>query len=236
MFPGNPPVRAVDGLDLSVAVGEYLTVVGPSGSGKSTLMNIIGLLDQPTTGHYHLDGLDTTALSEAQLSAVRGQWIGFVFQSFHLLPYRTALENVELAGLYAGWSRSRRSAQAADQLDRVGLVHRRHALPVTLSGGERQRVSIARALAHEPRLLLCDEPTGSLDTDNGTAVMDTIDDLHADGLTVVVITHDLEVAARGTRCVAIADGRWHPSAARSQQACSKYAPAGIGQCREGSHE
>jgi len=203
-FPG--PVRALGDVDLTIDRGDYLTVVGPSGSGKTTLLSILGLLDRPTTGRYLLDGHDTTGLTADQLAAVRGQWIGFVFQAFHLLPYRTAAENVELAGLYAGWSRKHRAARADEYLCRVGLAHRRDALPLTLSGGERQRVAIARAIAHQPRLLLCDEPTGSLDTANGAGVMDVFDSLHDDGLTLVVITHDPSVAVRGHRQVAIVDG------------------------------
>ncbi|GAB7051492.1 ABC transporter ATP-binding protein [Catenuloplanes indicus] len=205
-YPGPPPVTALHPADLTVAPGEYLTVVGPSGSGKSSLLNVAGLLDRPTEGGYELDGIDVGALRESARTALRGRRIGFVFQSFHLLPYRTATENVALAQLYAAVPRRRRLAAARDALDRVGLAHRRDALPITLSGGERQRVAIARALVHEPSLLLCDEPTGNLDSATAGTVLDLLDALHAAGITLVVITHDPAVAARGARTVTIRDG------------------------------
>ncbi|MDP9795140.1 putative ABC transport system ATP-binding protein [Catenuloplanes nepalensis] len=205
-YPGPPPVTALRPADLTVAPGEYVTVVGPSGSGKSSLLNVAGLLDRPTAGGYELDGIDVGALRESARTALRGRRIGFVFQSFHLLPYRTATENVALAQLYAAVPRRRRLAAARDALDRVGLAHRRDALPLTLSGGERQRVAIARALVHEPSLLLCDEPTGNLDSATAGTVLDLLDALHATGITLVVITHDPVVAARGARTVTIRDG------------------------------
>ncbi|HEY0237126.1 MAG TPA: ABC transporter ATP-binding protein [Friedmanniella sp.] len=206
VFAGSPPVHALRPTDLTVRAGDYLTVVGPSGSGKSTLLNVLGLLDEPTAGRYRIEGTDLTGLPERARTAVRGQWIGFVFQAFHLLPYRSATENVALAGLYSGLSETQRRARAREHLVRVGLGHRLDALPVTMSGGERQRVAIARALAHEPRLLLCDEPTGSLDRANGRSVLDLFDELHDAGLTLVVITHDETVAARGNRRLTILDG------------------------------
>jgi putative ABC transport system ATP-binding protein len=205
-FPGVPAVEALRPTTLRLDEGDYVTVVGPSGSGKSTLLNVLGLLDRPSAGTYLLDGVDTGTMSERHLTAIRGQWIGFVFQSFHLLAYRSALENVALAGLYAGVTSRERFERADDLLARVGLAHRRDALPALMSGGERQRVAIARAVSHRPRILLCDEPTGALDSVSGANILTLLDELHADGLTLVVITHDLDVAARGTRRLAIRDG------------------------------
>ncbi|MFD0275985.1 ABC transporter ATP-binding protein [Kitasatospora sp. NPDC127111] len=209
-YPGPPPVTALQPCDLSVAPGDYLTVTGPSGSGKSTFLNLVGLLDTPTTGRYLLDGIDTSALPDGDRTALRGRRIGFVFQSFHLLPHRSAAENVALALLYTA-SRGRRGAaerreRARAALVQVGLGHRLDALPTRLSGGERQRVAIARALVGRPSLLLCDEPTGNLDSTTAESVLALLDDLHAEGLTVLLITHDPQVAARGRRTVAIRDG------------------------------
>ncbi|MYS82816.1 ATP-binding cassette domain-containing protein [Streptomyces sp. SID5474] len=207
-YPGPPPVAALRPCDLVVGRGEYVTITGPSGSGKSTFLNVAGLLDRPTTGTYLLDGIDTGTLKERDRTALRGSRIGFVFQSFHLLPHRTATENVELATMYQGGRRSRaeRAAGARESLTRVGLGHRLEHTPTTLSGGERQRVAIARALAADPSLLLCDEPTGNLDTATADDVLALLDALHADGMTILVITHDHAVAARGQRSVAIRDG------------------------------
>ncbi|MFE2721366.1 ABC transporter ATP-binding protein [Kitasatospora sp. NPDC059327] len=209
-YPGPPPVVALTPCDLSVDPGEYVTVTGPSGSGKSTFLNIAGLLDTPTTGRYLLDGIDTGPLPDGERAALRGRRIGFVFQSFHLLPHRSAAENVALALLYTA-ARGRRAAaerraRAREALARVGLDHRADALPTRLSGGERQRVAIARALVGRPALLLCDEPTGNLDTVTARSVLALLDELHAQGLTVLLITHDPQVAARGRRTVAIRDG------------------------------
>jgi putative ABC transport system ATP-binding protein len=208
-YPGPPPVPALRSADVTVAPGEYVTVVGPSGSGKSTFLNVAGLIDRPTRGTYELDGVDVGGLRERQRAALRGERIGFVFQAFHLLPYRSATENVALARLYAGVPRRHRTAAAVEALDRVGLAHRRDALPPALSGGERQRVAIARALAQRPSLLLCDEPTGNLDSATAGHLLGLLDDLHADGLTLVVITHDPQVAARGGRTFTIRDGVLH---------------------------
>ncbi|WP_424211717.1 ABC transporter ATP-binding protein [Streptomyces sp. BI20] len=205
-YPGPPPVAAFRPCDLRVGRGEFVTVIGPSGSGKSTFLNIAGLLDAPTEGRYLLDGIDTGALGDRDRTALRGRRIGFVFQSFHLLPHRSAWENVALAMFYNGVPRGRRPTRAREALTRVGLGHRVDALPSRLSGGERQRVAIARALVARPSLLLCDEPTGNLDTVNAETVLTLLDELHADGMTVLVITHDPEVAARGGRTVAIRDG------------------------------
>ncbi|MET7490933.1 ABC transporter ATP-binding protein [Streptomyces sp900116325] len=205
-YPGPPPVTALRPCDLRIDRGEFVTIVGPSGSGKSSLLNIAGLLDTPTRGTYLLDGIDTAAADEAQRAALRSERIGFVFQSFHLLPHRSAQDNVELAMLYQSTPRRARSRRAAAVLTRVGLGHRAHALPTQLSGGERQRVAIARALVAEPSLLLCDEPTGNLDTETASAILDLLDRLHEDGMTIAVITHDAQVAARGQRTITIRDG------------------------------
>ncbi|MGY4900539.1 ABC transporter ATP-binding protein [Streptomyces sp. 900116325] len=205
-YPGPPPVTALRPCDLRIDRGEFVTIVGPSGSGKSSLLNIAGLLDTPTRGTYFLDGIDTAAADEAQRAVLRSERIGFVFQSFHLLPHRSAQDNVELAMLYQSTPRRARSRRAAAVLTRVGLGHRAHALPTQLSGGERQRVAIARALVAEPSLLLCDEPTGNLDTETASAILDLLDRLHEDGMTIAVITHDAQVAARGQRTITIRDG------------------------------
>ncbi|MFI6687011.1 ABC transporter ATP-binding protein [Streptomyces sp. NPDC050485] len=205
-YPGPPPVHALRPTDLTVHRAEYIAVVGPSGSGKSTLLNVVGLVDRPTGGHYRLDGIDTGGLLEADRTALRGHRIGLVFQAFHLLPYRTATENVMLAQVYLATPRARRRTEAVDALLTVGLGHRLDALPSAMSGGERQRVAIARALVNRPSLLLCDEPTGNLDTASAGRVMDTLDALNASGITLVVITHDPAVAARARRTLTIRDG------------------------------
>ncbi|MER8187684.1 ABC transporter ATP-binding protein [Kitasatospora sp. NPDC094015] len=209
-YPGPPPVTALKPCDLEIRQGEYVTVVGPSGSGKSTFLNLAGLLDLPSRGRYLLDGIDTAELADGARTALRGRRIGFVFQSFHLLPHRSAAENVALAMLYApaqghlGAADRRARAEAA--LAEVGLAHRAGALPSRMSGGERQRVAIARALVNRPSLLLCDEPTGNLDSATAESVLALLETLHAGGLTIVLITHDQQVAARAGRTVLIRDG------------------------------
>jgi putative ABC transport system ATP-binding protein len=205
-YPGPPPVPALRPADLVIKASDYVAVTGPSGSGKSTLLHLLGLLDVPTGGRYLLDGLDTSTLGDRDRSWLRGRRIGVVFQEFHLLPYRAALENVLLAQLYNQTPRAGRLAAAAAALGAVGLGHRLDALPTTLSGGESQRVAIARALVNQPSLLLCDEPTGNLDSANAAALMDLLDQLNADGYTIVVITHDPKVAAHAARTIAISDG------------------------------
>jgi putative ABC transport system ATP-binding protein len=205
-YPGPPPVAALRPADLVIEAGGYVAVTGPSGSGKSTLLHLLGLLDTPTGGRYLLDGLDTSALGDKDRSALRGRRIGIVFQAFHLLPYRTALENVLLAQLYNQTPRSGRVTAAIGALGAVGLGHRLDALPTTLSGGESQRVAIARALVNRPSLVLCDEPTGNLDSANAAAIMGLLDQLNAAGYTIVVITHDPAVAAHAARTIAISDG------------------------------
>ncbi|AGZ41624.1 ABC transporter ATP-binding protein [Actinoplanes friuliensis] len=208
-YPGPPPVHALHAADLTIERGEYVAVVGPSGSGKSTFLNLVGLLDRPSSGCYELDGINVGSLRESDRSAVRGRRVGFVFQSFHLLPYRSAVENVALAQLYTGPPGPERRQTALAVLDRVGLAHRAEALPTMLSGGERQRVAIARALANQPSLLLCDEPTGNLDSETAATVLALLDEVHAAGFTVIVITHDAEVAARSPRRITIRDGVLH---------------------------
>jgi putative ABC transport system ATP-binding protein len=208
-FPGPPEVHAVTGVDLVIEAGEYLSIVGVSGSGKSTLLHLLGLLDQPTTGTYRLDGADTSEMGEAERAAWRGRKIGFVFQSFHLLAHRSVLENVALAMVYTGVPRRERGDRARTALERVGLGHRISFSPATLSGGERQRVAIARALVGGPSLLLADEPTGNLDSVTAASILDLFDSLHDQGLTLAVVTHDDAVSRRAQRRVRTVDGRLH---------------------------
>ncbi|MEU6999577.1 ABC transporter ATP-binding protein [Nonomuraea sp. NPDC046570] len=205
-FPADPPVHALAKVDLRVEPSDYLAIAGPSGSGKSTLLNILGLLDTPTSGSYRLDGIETTTLRDGGRTKLRGSRIGFVFQSFHLLSHRSVVENVMLAEVYGRHERRTRKERALRALDQVGMSHRVDFLPDRLSGGERQRCAIARALMGTPSLLLCDEPTGNLDSRNTAAVLDLFDDLRAQGLTIVVITHEDEVGARADRRVRITDG------------------------------
>lgn len=207
-FPGSPPVRALDDVSLRIVRGEMVAIVGPSGSGKSTMLNVIGTLDRPTTGQVLVDGQAATSNSpDRWLSTVRCRLIGFVFQQFHLIDGVSALENVATGLLYAGVGARDRAKRAAIALDRVGLGHRVEHRPGTLSGGERQRVAIARAIVNEPAVLLADEPTGNLDTSTSDGVMETLDSLNRDGVTVVVITHDLDVAEKFPRQVKVRDGR-----------------------------
>lgn len=205
-FDGPPPVEALKPCTLTIERGELVTVTGPSGAGKSTFMNLAGLLDRPSTGRVLLSGVDTTDVSEATRSQLRGSHIGFVFQSFHLMPRRTALENVCLAGLYQGRSKAERTRRALHALEQVGLGHRIHSPADLLSGGERQRVAIARAIAGEPELLLCDEPTGNLDSVTSESVVELLTNLHSTGIAVLIITHDSKVAAAGLRRLHVLDG------------------------------
>ena len=206
-FPGTPDVHALRAVDLRVDEGDYLSIVGPSGSGKSTMLNILGLLDRPTIGEYVLSGTPTKNLGDDERAAVRARSLGFVFQAFHLLPRRTVLENVMMPMLYSGTPRADREPRAREALHRVGLDHRVDFRPGVLSGGERQRVAVARAVVTRPRVLLADEPTGNLDRATTLEIMELLEELHADGLTLVLITHDVHVAERATRTVRIADGR-----------------------------
>ncbi|RZS57511.1 putative ABC transport system ATP-binding protein [Microcella putealis] len=206
-FPGPPEVQALKAVNLTIGRGDYLSIVGPSGSGKSTMLNILGLLDRPTVGEYRIDGVLTGGLDEDARAGVRAQRIGFVFQSFHLMPRRTVFENVLMPMAYSGVPRAERIDRARQTLERVGLGHRLDFLPTTLSGGERQRVAVARAVVSRPSIVLADEPTGNLDQATSGEVMSLFDDLRNDGLTLVVITHDPEVATRADRVVRITDGR-----------------------------
>lgn len=205
-FPGPHPVEVLADISLRIAPGDYLAVLGHSGAGKSTLLNTIGLLDRPTDGVYSFDGIDTTTLSEKARTALRGTHIGFVFQDFQLLPQRSATENVALGRLYSDPSASNRVQAAREMLDRVGLSHRADALPSTMSGGERQRVAIARALVTRPKLLLCDEPTGNLDSATADRILSLFDELNRSGVTILVITHDSDTASRARRRLRLRDG------------------------------
>jgi ABC-type lipoprotein export system ATPase subunit len=205
-FDRDQPVHALRGVDLSIWPGEWLAIVGPSGSGKSTLLNVLGLLDRQTEGTYRFDGVDVNELDDLARAGLRGRRIGFIFQAFHLLPHRTVLENVMLAELYVGTPRKGRRERAMAALERVGLGERASFLPTRLSGGQRQRAAIARSLMADPSLLLCDEPTGNLDSKSAANVLDILGDLSRDGLTLIVITHDEHVAARAERRVRIVDG------------------------------
>jgi putative ABC transport system ATP-binding protein len=206
-YHGPPPVVALQPLSLEISRGEHVAIVGPSGSGKSTLLNLIGLLDRPTEGRVEIDGLDVGAASERERAAVRAGHIGFVFQAFHLLPHRTAIENVMLAQVYADQPRRQRYSAAMTVLAQVGLDHRAGALPSALSGGERQRVAVARALVNRPSLLLCDEPTGNLDTTTTAELTGLLAGLHQAGATLVVITHNPAVARHAERTIEIRDGQ-----------------------------
>lgn len=207
VFPGPPEVVALSDVTLGIEPGEYVAITGPSGSGKSTLLNLLGLLDVPSNGEYRIDGVETTNLAEDDRTALRGRRIGFVFQDFQLLPHRSAIENAALGLLYAEPKRTVRIAAARAALRRVGLGHRLDADPTTMSGGERQRVAIARALVGDPQVLLCDEPTGNLDSATAQQVLAVLEELNAGGLTLLVITHDEGIASRAGRRLVLADGR-----------------------------
>ncbi|MEK9898209.1 MAG: ABC transporter ATP-binding protein [Actinomycetota bacterium] len=204
---GEAEVRAVDGISLTVEPGEYVAIMGASGSGKSTVMNIIGALDVATSGTYKIDGVDIGDLDDDALSLVRNRRIGFIFQAFNLIPRMSAAVNVELPLMYRGVRRSERRRRALDALAKVGLADRSHHQPNELSGGQQQRVAVARALAMEPSLMLADEPTGNLDSRSTADVLDLLDEIHAEGKTIVIITHEDDVAERAGRVVTLRDGK-----------------------------
>ena len=208
------PVVAVRDLTLAIQKGDFVSICGPSGCGKSTLLHILGCVDTPSQGQLLVDGTDVSTLGDAERSAIRLSKIGFVFQRFFLLPMLSAAENVELPQAEAGVARAERRARTAELLDYVGLAHRAHHRPSQLSGGEAQRVAVARALANRPRVLLADEPTGELDQTTGQQIVGLFERVHADGTTVVVVTHDLAIAARTPRMLAMRDGRLDASASR----------------------
>ncbi len=203
---GSVQVQVLRGISMHVDEGEFLAIIGPSGSGKSTLMNMVGCLDTPTTGEYYLDGKEISTYNEKQLSKIRNQKIGFIFQKFNLLPKLTALENVELPLIYRGMNHKERRQRSVDALEKVGLADRMNHNPTELSGGQQQRVAIARALAGDPPVLLADEPTGNLDSKSGNDVMNLIKQLSKEGKTIVLITHDNEVAMEAQRIITIKDG------------------------------
>lgn len=205
--PGENEVRALDGINLTVEQGEFLAIVGQSGSGKSTLMNMLGLLDIPTSGSYTLNGVDTAHMDDDELSEIRNLQIGFIFQGFNLIPSLNAVENVELPLVYRGMKKEERRKLALEALERVGLSHRLDHLPKQMSGGQQQRVAIARAVAARPPIILADEPTGNLDSHSGVEVMKILHELHEEGRTVILITHDNDIANEAQRVIRIQDGQ-----------------------------
>jgi putative ABC transport system ATP-binding protein len=204
---GEEKVHALNGVSLGIERGEYVAIMGSSGSGKSTLMNLLGCLDTPSSGSYHLNGVAVEELDDTQLAGIRNKEIGFVFQSFHLLPRTSALQNVELPLIYGGVPRTERRERARRALQRVGLADRMGHQPNELSGGQRQRVAIARALVNDPSILLADEPTGNLDSATSGEIMDLFDELHQSGNTVILVTHEPDVAAHAWRQVQLRDGK-----------------------------
>lgn len=204
---GDQEVHALRDLDLHIEAGEYVSIMGPSGSGKSTLLNLLGCLDRPTAGTYRLDGRDVSALDEQELAHLRRDTTGFVFQTFHLIPRLDARGNVELPLLLAGIETRERKNRAERALEAVGLSDRSHHRPDQLSGGQRQRVAIARAVVTRPRVLLADEPTGNLDTQAGDEIVGLLEELNGQGITLIIVTHDSDIARRAGRCVRIVDGK-----------------------------
>ncbi len=203
---GGTELQILKGVSLTVEAGEFVAIMGPSGSGKSTFMNMLGCLDRPTSGSYLLDGIKVTQLSDSKLAAVRNGKIGFVFQAFNLLPRSSALQNVELPMLYAGVGRQERRRRALEALQRVGLAERIHHKPPQLSGGQKQRVAIARALVNQPAILLADEPTGNLDSRSSVEIMAIFQELHAQGVTIILVTHETDIARHAQRIITFKDG------------------------------
>ncbi|GAB5400460.1 MAG: ABC transporter ATP-binding protein [Aureisphaera sp.] len=206
-FPlGQEVVKVLKGIDLDIERGEYVALMGPSGSGKSTLMNLLGCLDTPTSGSYELNGQDVSVMSDDELAEIRNKEIGFVFQTFNLLPRTTALDNVALPMIYAGASKSVRTARAEEVLTDVGLADRMDHKPNQLSGGQRQRVAVGRALVNKPSIILADEPTGNLDSKTSVEIMKLFDEIHASGNTVILVTHEEDIAAHAHRVIRLMDG------------------------------
>ncbi len=203
---GQEVVKALRGIDLEIKKGEYVALMGPSGSGKSTLMNILGALDTPTSGKYHLNGQEVEKLSDSELANIRNKEIGFVFQTFNLLPRTTALDNVALPLIYAGKSKSQRMQRAKEVLMQVGLADRMTHKPNELSGGQRQRVAVARALVNKPSIILADEPTGNLDSKTSDEIMELFDELHKKGNTIILVTHEEDIAEHAKRIIRLKDG------------------------------
>ena len=204
---GGEEVRALDGIDLDILENEYLAIMGPSGSGKSTLMNMIGCLDTPTAGIFEFEGEMVQVMDDSQLASIRNRKIGFVFQTFNLLPKATAQHNVEIPLVYANIKNKDRAKMATDALESVGLADRLHHKPNELSGGQRQRVAIARALVNKPSIILADEPTGNLDSKSGSEIMMILDDLHKNGNTIILVTHEDDVAQHAHRIIRLFDGK-----------------------------
>ena len=200
-------VHALDGVSLTIDAGDYVAIMGPSGSGKSTLMNLIGCLDTPTTGSYNLKGREISSMNDDELAQIRNKEIGFIFQTFNLLPRADAVQNVELPLVYSGLARKERKSRAEKALDAVGLGTRMHHRPNEMSGGQRQRVAIARALVNEPSILLADEPTGNLDSKTGEEILALMDDLHRGGNTIILVTHEDELAQHAARVIRLKDGK-----------------------------
>ena len=215
---GDQELQVLKNINLQVEEGEFLAIMGPSGSGKSTLMNIIGMLDRPSSGTYHLDGKEVARLGEKKLAKGRNQEIGFVFQQFFLLSKLNALQNVELPLIYAGVSQSKRKALAKQYLEKVELETRMHHLPSELSGGQKQRVAIARALVNRPSIILADEPTGALDTKTGEQIMELLTELNKEGKTIIMVTHEPEIAAYAKRQIVIRDGVIYSDSAQKGEA------------------
>ena len=204
---GNEEIAALDGINLSIDSGEFLAIIGPSGSGKSTLMHLLGCLDTPTSGCLKIDGVDVSQASDNELAAMRNAKIGFVFQSFNLLPKFNLLQNVELPMIYAGVHRKLRRQRALEAIERVGLMHRLHNNPLQLSGGQCQRVAIARAIVNQPKIIFADEPTGNLDSHTGESILNLFQELAASGSTIVLVTHDNSIASRLPRRIEMRDGK-----------------------------